>query len=79
MGLCLNIPYCFNALNSFVTASVQSQTGNMPLCFFIGAAFCALSLLIGIFCVISLLNKAPQVQEKREVGCDWEGMRALRV
>jgi len=23
MGLCLNIPYCFNALNSFVTSAVQ--------------------------------------------------------
>jgi hypothetical protein len=26
MGLCLNVPYIFNALNSFITASVQSQT-----------------------------------------------------
>lgn len=56
MGLCLNIPYIFTALNSFVTASVQQQTGNMPLCFLIGTAFCGISLIFGIIVILSFLE-----------------------
>lgn len=56
MGLCLNIPYIFTALNSFVTASVQQQTGNMPLCFLIGTAFCGISLIFGIIVIITFLE-----------------------
>lgn len=56
MGLCLNVPYMFNALNSFITASVQSQTDNMPLCFYIGSGFCMISLLFAFWIIISFLN-----------------------
>jgi hypothetical protein len=55
MGLCLNVPYIFNALNSFITSSVQNQTDNMPLCFYIGTGFCLVSLLFGGFIIIKFL------------------------
>jgi Sec-independent protein secretion pathway component TatC len=60
MGLCLNVPYIFNALNSFITAAVQSQTDNMPLCFYIGSGFCMISLLFAFWIIIKFLNPAEE-------------------
>lgn len=51
MGLCLNIPYLFNALNSFITAFLIKQTDSIPLTFFIGSFFCLFSLFIAIYVV----------------------------
>ncbi len=64
MGLCLNIPYAFNALNSFLTSSIQSQTDNMPLCFYIGAGFCCISLIFGLLTIILFLNDEQKLQKK---------------
>jgi len=56
MGLCLNIPYIFNALNSFITAYVIKQTDNLSLAFFIGSYFCLFSLLVAVFVIIRFLS-----------------------
>ena len=64
MGLCFNIPYVFNALNSFLTSSIQSQTDDMPLCFFIGAGFCCISLIFGLLTIIFFLNDEQKLKRK---------------
>lgn len=64
MGLCFNIPYVFNALNSFLTSSIQSQTDNMPLCFYIGAGFYCISLIFGLLTIIFFLNDEKKLDQK---------------
>ena len=58
MGLCLNLPNLFTAANSLITSSIASNTGNLPLCFFVGAFTCALSLLVSLTIIKLFLSPA---------------------
>lgn len=58
MGICLNVPYIFNAVNSFLTAAVQKDTDDMPLCFYIGTGFCFISFIFGLLIIHKFLDNS---------------------
>ena len=60
MGLCLNVPYMFNAINSFITSAVAEQTDDLSGCFFIGAGFGAVALVIAFAINACFLQPAEE-------------------
>jgi quinol-cytochrome oxidoreductase complex cytochrome b subunit len=48
MGICLSLPFLFDAINSVVTTHVYDATHNLALTWYIAAFVCVLSILAAL-------------------------------
>ena len=60
MGTALALPFLFDALNSLITTAVYDETKNLPLPWYIGCAFWAVSVLCGWIICTKVIGKENQ-------------------